>query len=147
MITILNTIGDGTKPNTHEILDLMTKSRLLRAIQSTLLQPDTHVLGVACDVAELEINALEANELTTLSEWLDEKGIELDRSGKHKFANILTKLYRETYGRQPRVVARPDNKGKYIKKASAFADEELEVLEKAWKLYEIMPTRGAYVKK
>lgn len=147
MITILNTLGEDGKPNSHEILDLMTKSRILRAVQSAILQPNIHVLGAACDMAELELKAWGASELVTLSEWLDEQNIELDRSSKHRFANILTKLYRDTYNRQPRVVARPDKQGRYLKKASAFTQDELEVVRRAWALYEKTPARGTYVQK
>lgn len=90
-----------------------------------------YLLGLAETVTAAQ--ELEPKDLTTLSEWLEMKKIELEKPDMHRMANQVKAEYERAYNTSPRVITRPDSKGRWVKRANGFAKEEFKVLEKALK--------------
>ncbi|MBW4629139.1 MAG: hypothetical protein KME49_27435 [Brasilonema octagenarum HA4186-MV1] len=112
------------------ILDLQSKSTILRLLKLSVKTPERYEITLQEDYSELE-EKTEAKDLVTLAEWLLEKNVELTKSNFHKLAGLVAKMYKERYQKVPRVIARPDSRGRYLLKASGFEVEELDVLQDA----------------
>nr|WP_290225673.1 hypothetical protein [Trichocoleus desertorum] len=100
----------------------------MKELGNVLLYPESYLMAIAEDA---QIDDTEAKDMYTLSEWLADKGIELEKSGFHKLANIVSRKYRAVTGAAPRTITRPDDRGKWLIKANGFKKDELHILEEA----------------
>ncbi|MFB2938386.1 hypothetical protein ACE1B6_24325 [Aerosakkonemataceae cyanobacterium BLCC-F154] len=137
MQVVLNQLN-RSKDSSNEVhyLELIPKKQILKLLVAALAQPAQYALALADDLSPVEENT-PAKDMITLSEWLESKGLELERSEKHKLALLLSRLYKEKTGSTPRVITRPDSRGKWLKKANGFTQEETPILQEA--LNEVIP--------
>lgn len=126
-ITAILTDGDTGE---ETILDLQSKGTILRLVKLSVMNPEKYKITLHEDYSELE-EKTEARDLVTLAEWLLERNIELDKTNFHQLASLVAKMYKQRYQKVPRVIARPDSRGRYLKKAYGFEVEELGVLQDA----------------
>lgn len=74
-----------------------------------------------------------ASDLVTAKEWLEAKGISLDKSMFHRFTNLVSETYRTMTKQEPRKVSRNNGNGKWTNKYNAFSSDELPILEASLK--------------
>ena len=65
----------------------------------------------------------------TATEWLDIKGITLNKSKRHKFACMLADTYRSTTGREPKKTVRTNKDGKKNNGVLVYSLTEFPILQ------------------
>lgn len=132
MNLIVNIINPKQKANKVENLSTSSKNTILKAIECNLKNPNKYVITLAEDVYGYEEK--EANEdMVTLNEFLEEKGVVLPLPQKHKLANEVARRYKEITGANPRIVYRKDSKGRWQTKAKGYSKNDLYILEECLK--------------
>lgn len=128
---ILNTVPSDTRKQNQVIyLEQLSKAQILRELLNLATYPDTTVLALAEEIPDPD--PTRARDMWTTSEFLEKKGVTLDRSQKHKFANKVTKYYKEAHqGMSPRVISRPDDRGRWLLKLNGYEYSDLPILERA----------------
>lgn len=129
---IANTINPKQEANEVEYLNTASKNTILKAIECNLINPNKYVITLADAVYGYEEK--EANEdMVTLNEFLEEKGVVLPLPQKHRLANDAARRYKEITGANPRIVYRKDSKGRWQNKAKGYSKDYLYILEECLK--------------
>lgn len=131
VLNVLPRPTEADQQNKVFYLETLGKKRILAEVENSIIYPNWYVIALASPVwAEQPI---EAKDLVTTSEWLDVKGVSLTTRDRKVFEMTVSSLFIEEYGARPRIVTRPDDKGRWIKKANGFTRDQLGVLEAALK--------------
>lgn len=130
MQIVLNIIPvQPNKPVDVVYLSTLSKGNILKVVSEHLIYPDRYVLTFAENLKKMSGDT-EAKDLITLAEYIESKGIEIEKGEYHKLANHIAKVYLDHYRAKPRIVARPDDRGKFMKKSYGFDMDELWVIQK-----------------
>lgn len=126
---VLVELNEKPKRTNNIYLSDLKKPQLLAFLVKALKTPERYALAWA--EAYIDPFREEAKDLVTLTEYLEERGIKVDRSQKHRLANIINDMYLVEYGTPPRSTYRPNSSGKWLSKASGFKRSQLYLLDRA----------------
>ncbi|BAY35273.1 hypothetical protein NIES2107_71850 (plasmid) [Nostoc carneum NIES-2107] len=94
---VLNIFPTGNNRQVKIVyVETLTKANILNLWVESRAYPDRYILADASDINELQQD-VPPNEVTTLSEYLESKNIEVNKSDFHKLANLIVKLYKSQY--------------------------------------------------
>ncbi|RUR74926.1 hypothetical protein PCC6912_51040 [Chlorogloeopsis fritschii PCC 6912] len=131
---VLNILPPEHKKKEVEVvyLETLSKTNLLKRWQEAIAYPDRYIVAEAESMREL-MGDIPARELVTLNEYLEEKNIELDKGEYHRLATRVTERYLKEFKVKPRVVARADSRGRFMRKSSGYEQENLWIIDEALK--------------
>lgn len=130
---VLNILPPGDRLESVEVvwLETLSKKNIIKRWTEALAYPNRYIVAEAESIKKMTGDTPTA-ELTTVPEYLEEQGVEVpDKGDFARLTNNVAKLYKEQYKVTPRMIARPDSRGLYMKKSYAYEDVDLGLIEKA----------------
>ncbi len=133
---VMNVLPPQSSPEPVKVmyLETLTKGNLLKLLEEASFYPNRYILATAESVKALQNEDVAPKDMITLAEYLDGHGIELETKGDyHKLATQVAQSYTEKYKIRPRIVARADSRGRFMKKSYAYLAEDVDIIENALK--------------
>lgn len=115
---VLNVLINRLLENNVYFLEEMTKSKIIDALQEAA-GAKSYALGLAdyVDMPSIE----NPSDLITAKEWLDDRGIDWNKSDRRKFETYVSQQYYERYGyRPPKVLRSGGPNTRWSKKVAGY---------------------------
>ena len=131
---VLNVLPSDGKNKPVEVthLDNLSKANILKRWEECLAYPDRYVVALAESTKKMAGDTA-AKDLVTLGEYLDSKGIEMDKGDYKRLATKVAQMFTEVYMVRPRIVARPDINGRFTNKSYAYEDTDTWIIDECLK--------------
>lgn len=132
VLLLLQQVMLEVQKQSQQITDLNVKVETYNNIRKVTVNLFPGLDNMLDDLADSKTLA-PASDLVTAKEWLENKGISLDKPMFHRFTNLVSETYRTMTKQEPRKVSRNNGKGKWTNKYNAFSTDELPILEASLK--------------
>ncbi|MEH2309514.1 MAG: hypothetical protein V7L06_29970 [Nostoc sp.] len=117
-------------------LNTLSKTQLVKQWEEAIVKqweeaiayPDRYIVAKADSLKELS-GDIQAKDLLTLGQYLDEQRIQVDESDYHKLAIRVADKHREIHGINPRKVSRTNESGKWNNKSYAYSEQDFSIIE------------------
>lgn len=127
LVVFNEVIPDPSTPNRVQVAQKMTKKAILAELLRVSQYPDRVTLALAEDLPAAD--ETEAKDMITMNEYKELRGVSFNNSQKHRMANLVAQKYMEYKGEKPRIIHRPDSRGRFLNKANGFEKSDLWILD------------------